>query len=168
MNTKETRLMDFKRGDFVVFPLHGAGVISDIKQNVVGGETKSYYMIDLPYGNLHLMVPADPDSNTGLRPVIKAQEIESVLEYIRTSELQPQDPNWNKRQRDQLELMKSGDIYKTIDVYKYLVLREKTKTLSAGEKKMLVSAKKILFSEIQLASGMDKEQVEQIVGRCLV
>lgn len=150
-----------------MFPLHGAGVISEIKQSVIDGETKNYYLIDLPYGNLHLMVPANPSSGTGLRPVISAKEIDRVLEYIRTSEILPQDPNWNKRQRDQLELMKTGDIYNIIDVYKYLALREKTKTLSSGEKKMFVSAKKILFSEIQLASGMEKEEVETVVERCL-
>ncbi len=159
--------MDFKRGDFVVFPLHGAGVISEVKENEVDGETKKYYVIDLPYGNLHLMVPASPSSGTGLRPVISSDEVENVLNYIRTSEILPQDPNWNKRQRDQLELMKTGDIYKIVDVYKYLALREKSKTLSSGEKKMFVSAKKILFSEIQLASGMEKEEVETVVGRCL-
>lgn len=159
--------MEFKRGDFVVFPLHGAGIISEIRQNIVDGETKDYYLIDLPYGNLHLCVPADPACGTGLRPVISAGEIDEVLDYLRTSEIMPQDPNWNKRQRDQLELMKTGDIYRTVDVFKYLALREKTKTLSSGEKKMYVSAKKILFSEIQLASGMEKEKVEDVVERCL-
>lgn len=167
LKTECAAIMDFKRGDFVVFPLHGAGVISEIKQNVIDGETKDFYMIDLPYGNLHLMVPASQSGGTGLRPVISPKEIENVLEYIRTSEVLPQDPNWNKRQRDQLELMKTGDIYRIIDVYKYLALREKTKTLSSGEKKMFVSAKKILFSEIQLASGMEKEEVETMIGRCL-
>ncbi|MBP5313045.1 MAG: CarD family transcriptional regulator [Clostridia bacterium] len=159
--------MEFKRGDFVVFPLHGAGVISDVKESVADGETKKYYLIDLPYGNLHLMVPASPSCGTGLRAVIPQSEIGKVLDYIKTSELLPQDPNWNKRQRDQLELMKTGDIYKVADVYKYLAVREKTKALSSGEKKMFISSKKILFSELQLASGMAREEVETAVERCL-
>ncbi len=159
--------MDFKTGDFVVFPLHGAGVISGIKECESDGETKKYYLIDLPYANLHLMVPANPSAGTGLRPVISRSEVEKVLNFLRNSEVMPQDPNWNKRQRDLLEMMKSGDIYRTVAVYKYLALRERTKALSSGEKKMLSSSKKILFSEIQLASGITKEEAEILVTGCL-
>ena len=60
--------------------------------------------------------------------------------------------------------MKSGDIFITADVYKYLVKRENERTLSSGEKKLLTSARRILFSEIRFASGMTEDEIDSVIS----
>ena len=71
--------------------------------------------------------------------------------------------NWNKRYRDNMEKMKSGDIYEVADVVRNLSFKQKEKGLSTGEKKMLLNAKQILVSELVLAEKSSYEEMENIV-----
>ena len=71
--------------------------------------------------------------------------------------------NWNKRYRDNMDKMKSGDIYEVADVVRNLSFKQKEKGLSTGEKKMLNNAKQILVSELVLAEHASQEEVEKLV-----
>ena len=73
------------------------------------------------------------------------------------------DKNWNKRYRDNMDKMKSGDIYEIADVVRNLSFKQKEKGLSTGEKKMLNNAKQILVSELALVEQSTQEEVEQLV-----
>ena len=70
---------------------------------------------------------------------------------------------WNKRYRDNVEKMKSGDIYEVADIVRNLSFKQKDKGLSTTEKKMLLNAKQILVSELVLAESKDKEEIEELV-----
>ena len=70
-------------GDKVVYPMHGAGVIAGIENCEVLGEGKSYYVLQMPLGNMKVMIPTDNVDNIGLRDVIsmaKVDEVRDVLE----------------------------------------------------------------------------------------
>ena len=71
--------------------------------------------------------------------------------------------NWNKRYRDNMDKMKSGDIYEVADVVRNLSFKQKEKGLSTGEKKMLSNAKQIHVSELVLAEHASQEEVEKLV-----
>ena len=73
------------------------------------------------------------------------------------------DKNWNKRYRDNMDKMKSGDIYEIADVVRNLSFKQKEKGLSTGEKKMLNNAKQILVSELVLAEHSSQAEVEQLI-----
>jgi CarD family transcriptional regulator len=60
--------------------------------------------------------------------------------------------------------IKSGNVFEVADVVKSLVLRERTKGLSTGERKMLNSAKQILISELVLAKNMNPMDVEDLIN----
>ena len=69
--------------------------------------------------------------------------------------------NWNKRYRENLQRLKSGDLYELARVIKSLTMRDRERSLSTGERKMLHNAKQILISEIVLTGAGSYEQVEQ-------
>ena len=71
--------------------------------------------------------------------------------------------NWNKRYRDNMDKMKSGDIYEIADVVRNLSFKQKEKGLSTGEKKMLNNAKQILVSELVLAENSSIDEVEGLI-----
>ena len=98
--------------------------------------------------------------------IIDQNEVPNVLEHFRTSCLEC-NSNWNKRQRENLERLKSGNIFDVIDVYKALYIRELDKNLSTGEKKMLTTARNILFSELMLSTGRTEEEVEELVNNAM-
>jgi CarD family transcriptional regulator len=72
--------------------------------------------------------------------------------------------NWNRRYRANMDKIKSGDIYEVAGVVRNLMLRDKEKGLSTGERKMLNNAKQILISELVLVNDSDEVSVEQLIN----
>lgn len=145
----------FNIGDKVVYPMHGAGVIEAIEEQEVLGETKQYYIMRLPIGELKVMIPLKNVERIGLRYVIDAAGVDRVFGILQTRD-GDMATSWNRRYRANLERIKTGDVYEVAAVVRNLVLREKEKGLSTGERKMLDNARQILLSELVLAKGMEE------------
>ncbi len=152
----------FNIGDNIVYPMHGAGTIDAIEEKEVLGETLQYYIINLP-GEVKVMVPSAKAEAMGVRNIINKQEAGQVLKVLEANETEMSD-NWNKRYRDNLDKMKTGDIFEVADVVRNLSFKQKEKgTLSTGEKKMLNNAKLILVSELVLAEHASQTEIEELV-----
>ena len=151
----------FNVGDKIVYPMHGAGTIDSIEEKDILGEKQNYYIIKMP-GEVKVMVPTAKAEEIGVRNIIDKEKAGKVLEILEENETQMSN-NWNKRYRDNMEKMKSGDIYEVADVVRNLAFKQKEKGLSTGEKKMLNNAKQILVSELVLAEHASQEDVEKLV-----
>ena len=152
----------YKIGDSVVYPMHGAGVIEDIEQKEILGKQQSYYVMRMPIGDMKVMVPMDNAAGVGMRDVIDKASAEKVLDNFRTVETDVIQ-NWNKRFRENMVKIKSGDIFEVSAVVKSLMLRDRQKGLSTGERKMLSNAKQILISEIILSCNISAEEAIKLV-----
>ncbi len=150
----------FKVDDKVVYPMHGAGVIDKIEEKEIMGTTKAYYIMHLPIGDLSVMIPTDSETNAGLRPIVTKSRAEEVIKSL-AGEPEECNQNWNKRYRENMLKLKSGDISEVAGVVKTLILRDRERGLSTGERKMLVSAKQIFISELVLSTGMIREEIEE-------
>ena len=153
----------FQVGDQVCYPMHGIGIVHAIEEQEVLGETKSYYMLRFALGRMTAMVPVDSAENVGLRAVISAAECDKVQDYMREEAVIESD-NWNQRYRDNLDKLRQGEIYGVADVVKCLVRRERDKGLSAGERKMFLTAKQVLLAELIAASGKAEEELKACIG----
>ena len=71
--------------------------------------------------------------------------------------------NWNRRQRENAEKLKGGDIMDVAEVVRNLMRADREKPLSAGEKKILTNARQILESELVMAGELDPEEVKHLV-----
>jgi len=151
----------FDVGDKVVYPMHGAGTIDSIDKKNILDEEVEYINISMP-GGVKVMVPRNQAAKQGLRNIISQDEVEKVLCILETDETAMSD-NWNKRYRDNMDKMKSGDIYEVADVVRNLSFKQKEKGLSTGEKKMLNNAKQILVSELVLVENASSNEMEQLV-----
>lgn len=151
----------FNVGDKIVYPMHGAGTIDAIEEKDILGERQAYYIIKMP-GEVKVMVPTAKAEEIGVRNIINKENAGKVFQILEENETEMSN-NWNKRYRDNMEKMKSGDIYEIADVVRNLSFKQKEKGLSTGEKKMLGNAKQILVSELVLAEHASQEEVEQLV-----
>ena len=154
-------------GDSVVYPTHGAGVIEGIEQKEVLGKLQSYYVMRMPIGDMRVMVPMENAAEIGVRSVIDRQTAEKVLDSFRTAEIDVIQ-NWSKRFRDNMERIKSGNLYEVCAVIKSLMLRDRQKGLSTGERKMLSNAKQILISEIVLSKNMHQKEVDNLLTEIVI
>lgn len=151
----------FNVGDKIVYPMHGAGTIDAIEEKDILGEKQAYYIIKMP-GEVKVMVPTAKAEEIGVRNIISKENAGKVFEILEENETEMSN-NWNKRYRDNMEKMKSGDIYEVADVVRNLAFKQKEKGLSTGEKKMLNNAKQILVSELVLAEHASQEEVETLI-----
>ena len=151
----------FNVGDKVVYPMHGAGVIESIEERAILDERQSYYIIKMP-GEVKVMVPTAKAEEVGVRNIIDKASAEKVIQVLE-QESTEMSMNWNKRYRDNMEKMKTGNIYEIADIVRNLSFKQKEKGLSTGEKKMLLNAKQILVSELVLAEQKDLSEIESIV-----
>ena len=151
----------FNVGDKIVYPMHGAGTIDSIEEKDILGEKQSYYILKMP-GEVKVMIPTAKAEAVGVRNIIDKKSAEKVIGVLEQDET-VMDKNWNKRYRDNMEKMKSGDIYEVADVVRNLSFKQKEKGLSTGEKKMLNNAKQSLVSELVLAEHATEDEVEKLV-----
>ena len=151
----------FNIGDKVVYPMHGAGIIQYIEEKNILGEKESYYIIKMP-GEVKVMVPTAKAEEIGVRDIIDQDTANKVFRVLETDSTE-MSLNWNKRYRDNMEKMKSGDIYEIADVVRNLTFKQKERGLSTGEKKMLLNAKQILVSELTLVENSQKETIEEMI-----
>ena len=153
----------FQIGESVCYPMHGVGVVEGIEEITVLGETARYYVLRFFTSRLTAMVPVDSAQSVGLRRVINSDQCETILKYMSDEPCEESD-NWNQRYRDNLAKLKGGDIYDVADVVKCLKKRDSQKGLSAGDRKMLITARQVLVAELSAASGRDIDELRQVIG----
>jgi len=152
----------FNIGDKVVYPMHGAGVIESIEEREILGLKRDYYVMNLSIGEMKVMIPLDNAFQVGLREVISREELEKVYNILKEP-YTTSTSNWNRRYSGNLEKIKTGNILEIAEVVKNLFYREKEKGLSAGEKKMLESAKRMLLSEIIMVDDLEEKADNELI-----
>lgn len=156
----------FQVGDKVVHPMHGAGVVDSIVQKKVNGVVREYYTLKLPVGGMLVMIPTQSSAEIGVRPVVKEEEADKIIAAIPEIEVD-MTQNWNRRYRENMLRLKSGNLLEVARVIKGLAMRDGERGLSTGERKMLHSAKQILISEIVLSQNSNYEAVEARINTAL-
>lgn len=158
----ETILFDI--GDKVVHPMHGAGVIEDIVNLKFGGTSMEYYVFKVPVMGMLVQIPVSSTKAIGIRPVVDRETAEDLMLSLAGMEIE-NDDNWNRRYRENMLRIKSGDLTEVARVVKSLVARDRLKGLSTGERKMLHAAKQILISEIVLAQNAEYADIESRINQ---
>ena len=146
-------------GDKVVYPMHGAGIINGIEDCEIMGESRSYYVLKMPLGSMKVMIPIDNVANIGLRDVIPQGEVGKVKVILQGVPEQLAG-SWNKRFNANLLQIKTGDICNVAAVVRNLILQDRSKKISTGERRLLDIAKQILVSELVFACDKEPEAVE--------
>ena len=143
----------FSIGDKVSYPLYGAGIIEAIEEKHILQQIKRYYVLKFAVGGMKVLIPVDSADAVGLRFIIDKEESKKVMDLITKEQANDDSLNWNRRYRDNMERLKTGNIFEVASVVKGLMKRHREKGLSSGEKRMMNQALQILISELSLSSG---------------
>lgn len=154
----------YQVGDKIVHPMHGAGVIENIVSQKAGGTLLQYYVMKMPVVGMLVMIPIHSADGIGVRSVVDSTTAEDLIHSLADLEIES-TPNWNRRYRENMLRIKSGDLSEVARVVKSLSARDKQRGLSTGERKMLHSAKQILISEIVLAQSAEYADVERRINK---
>ena len=157
----------FDEGDKIVYPMHGPGTIESIEEKEIGGVSRLYYLVRIHQNDIQITVPCDNASRLGVRNVIKKSEIDNVEDTLNAATGEMAQV-WNRRYRDNMDKLKTGNITNVAEVVRDLMRSDHKKKLSTGEKKMLSNAKQILIEELRLASGKCVEELDVIIEKAVM
>ncbi len=156
----------YKKGDKVVYPMHGVGLIEDIKSVTILGVEKKVYVIHIMNNGMTVMIPTENVDKIGLRPVISINEVDKVLEILADEETEMEE-DWKLRYQINMEKVKTGSIYEVAEVARNLYRRSLAKDLSIMERKLYENAYQLITNEIALARNLDIEDAGNIISEVL-
>ena len=162
---KEVSLL-YKVGEKIVYPMHGAGIITSFEEKEVLGSMQKYYVLEISGIDATHLVPVATADAIGVRPVIKKEAVDEIYKLL-SNYTEEDTSNWNKRYRENLRKMKTGVLEEVAKVVSSLSVRETEKPLSTSEKKMLNNATNILESELSLATDETDEKIHNKIKEIL-
>lgn len=157
----------YQIGDRIVYPMHGAGIVESIEDREFLGENQRFLVVSLPLKHMKVMLPERNVSSLGVREVIEPCRITDVL-HVLSESTDEMNKNWNRRYRDNLDKIRSGDIFEVAQVVRNLTHMDHTKGLSTGERKMLSDSRQILVSELVLSKNATESDIESLIQGALV
>ena len=152
----------FDKGDKIVYPLYGAGIIEELEERLIDGAPEIYYILNIPVSSLKIMVSAAKAEILGIREVCPKDEVIQIINNKNLADA-VMNQNWNQRYKENFEKIKTGLLQEVIIVFRNLLNREKMRSLSSAEKKMLTTAKQIIISEIAISHEIEKSEAEEIL-----
>jgi CarD family transcriptional regulator len=157
----------FKVDDVVVYPAHGVAEIESIEERDISGTKLSFMIMKVLDTQMTVMVPVNNINNVGIRPLIGKSEIEKVYNILKQKDVHIDNQTWNRRYREYMEKIKSGNATEIAEVLRDLNILKKGKDLSFGERKMYDTAKTLLVNEIFISRKLDKIAVEKKITEAL-
>lgn len=155
-----------KIGDKFVYPMHGAGEITGIEENEVGGVKSSYYVFRLPIGDMKLLLPIDKTEEAGLRELIDTAQVDEVISVLQAESEQLQG-SWNKRFHTNLERLKTGNILEAAAIARNLSRQNSKKKISSGEKRLLDLSRQLLITELVYVCNKSPEEITAWVDKLI-
>jgi len=160
-------LSRFKVGAKIVYPSYGLGVVEKIEQLKMSGNADAFYIIRLRKNGMTVMAPMRSADSIGLRCVINKKEIPKILAILGNGLMENIEPNWNKRQKLFLEMIKTGALTNVAKVYRALFKLKESKGLSFIEQQVFDNAYELIVSEIAESKGIGKDKAAELVGKAL-
>ena len=159
--------LKFKKGQTIIYPFHGVGVVRSVERKMITGKRVMYYVLDFRDGDLTVMVPVDKGEEMGMRKVISQKELPKIYKILRKKVIE-EEPDWKVRYNIYLEKLKSGSIQEAAEVARNLSRRAPEGELSMSEKRLLESSIALLVNEIATAKRTTPEKTKLELDKMLI
>jgi len=151
----------FNVGDKAVFPAHGVGVIKEIETVEMGGAVYRLYVLKILDNGMTIKVPVDNADAIGMREIIPQDAVDKVYEVLRDRSSPADKQTWNRRYREYMSKIKTGDPLEVAAVLRDLALLKTEKQLSFGERKMYDQAHSLIVQELSVAKDIDENLIKK-------
>lgn len=152
--------MAFKVGEKAVYPAHGVGVIKEIQALEMEGQIYELYVLKILDNGMTIKVPVGNADAIGMREVIPTDAVDKVYEVLQDHDRPRDKQTWNRRYREYMSKIKTGDPLEVAAVLRDLALLRTQKTLSFGERKMYDQAHALIVQEVAVAKDVDENIVK--------
>jgi len=152
--------MEFKVGDKAVYPGQGVGLIKAVETVDFDGTRHTMYVLMILDNGVTIRVPVQNANALGMRNVISTEQVDKVYEVLKDRDVPTDNQTWNRRYREYLNKIQTGDTIEVAKVLRDLALLRHDKNLSFGERKMFDQARSLLVQELSVAKDTDEQTIE--------
>ncbi len=148
--------LNFKPGEFIVYPAHGVGKIIDIEEQEIAGMKLELYVIDFEKEKMRLRVPTAKSEQVGMRKLSGKDMIEEVLKVLR-SKPKVKRTMWSRRAQEYEAKINSGDIMFVAEVVRDLYRSDRQPEQSYSERQLYETALDRLAREVAAVRKVDEK-----------
>lgn len=146
----------------VVDPIHGAGVITEISDQMISGEMCECVIIEIVVGKKRMLVPTESLDEAELRPVVSSEELDDALqELFREPDELPKD--WRRRIEKLKERVHSGIPGEVAKAIRDIIARSILNKMNPSEKRVLNEAINVFAGEVALVRNMRSESARDLI-----
>ncbi len=155
---QETEKKEYKVKDFVVYPKHGVGQITEFKKINIGGIDVETYVLKFEKDKANGMVPVNKQSH--LRPLATINQVNKCMSILR-SKPKIKRSMWSRRAQEYEAKISSGKIYELAEVVRDLNKGDDLMVdQSYSERQLFEKAYERILSEFQIVQRESLEDNE--------
>lgn len=162
-----TKKLDFKSGQYVVYPTQGVGKLLRVEEQTIGNQKIKMLVIDFERNHMTLRVPVDRAELSGLRPLSSARKLDEAIAAAK-GKAGAKRMIWARRAAQYEENINSGDPMKLAEVVRDLQRRSATDTMTFSARQLYLRALERMAQEFAILHKMDLEaasdKIEDILG----
>jgi CarD family transcriptional regulator len=147
--------VEFKAGDYVVYPTHGVGQVQGIEDMPVAGMSLKVIIVTFEENRMTLRVPVNKASSSGLRKLATQEVINEALEVLR-GRARIKRTMWSRRAQEYEQKINSGDPLAIAEVVRDLHRNAGQPDQSFSERQIYEQALDRLAAELAAIDRTDK------------
>ena len=162
---QETEKKEYKVKDFVVYPKHGVGQITEFKKVTIGGIDVETYVINFKKDKANGMVPVNKQSH--LRPLATINQVNKCISILK-SKPKIKRSMWSRRAQEYEAKISSGKIYELAEVVRDLNKGDDLMVdQSYSERQLFEKAYERILSEFQIVLDVSMEDTQKKLDKAL-
>ena len=162
---QDTEKKEYKVKDFVVYPKHGVGQITEFKKINIGGIDVETYVIKFKKDKANGMVPVNKQSH--LRPLATINQVNKCISILK-SKPKIKRSMWSRRAQEYESKISSGKIYELAEVVRDLNKGDDLMVdQSYSERQLFEKAYERILSEFQIILNISHEDTQKKLNKAL-
>jgi CarD family transcriptional regulator len=162
---QETEKREYKIKDYIVYPKHGVGQITEFKKINIGGIDVETYIIKFEKDKANGMVPVNKQSH--LRPLATINQVNKCMSILK-SKPKIKRSMWSRRAQEYEAKISSGKIYELAEVVRDLNKGDDLMVdQSYSERQLFEKAYERILSEFQIILGVSTEDTQKKLDKAL-
>ena len=162
---QETAKKEYKVKDYVVYPKHGVGQITEFKKINIGGIDVETYVLKFEKDKANGMVPVNKQSH--LRPLASINQVNKCISILK-SKPKIKRSMWSRRAQEYEAKISSGKIYELAEVVRDLNKGDDLMVdQSYSERQLFEKAYERILSEFQIVMGVSLEDTQKKLDKAL-
>ena len=162
---QETEKREYKVKDYVVYPKHGVGQITEFKKISIGGINVETYVLKFDKDKANGMVPVNKQSH--LRPLATINQVNKCISILK-SKPKIKRSMWSRRAQEYEAKISSGKIYELAEVVRDLNKGDDLMVdQSYSERQLFEKAYERILSEFQIVMNVPLEDTQKKLDKAL-